>query len=771
MERRLLKKSNERGAVLLTVLCVMTIMMILVGAAVSFVNITSDRTYKTFQSEQAYMTASTCLESFVNQIEREEKLAVGATEAEKLEVEKNIKKLQNLAKTGATGHFEYKNNSEIGKMGTCDIKIENYTSDQSIIVVTATAKFGKEEETVAAYIYTPTTKKKCTFDNAIEIAGTQDTTFDNLHVLGDMATISSSSNDASRNNKLKNNCEVYGKSVWYGNFENTVQSTMTLYPSLSDPSGGGYVIISNNLNVTSNDFRVKSTQIRQDGYNYVNVGGTVNVTNKLHVGSVVGKSEGDIPNVVKTATNTADNQRYDVDLYCRNLNFGTGCNGSDFVGNIYVYKDSPSDLGGGNLVVNNGAAHVVVYGDIYCEGDLKVTSGSLNVHGDVYVAGSITGTVTCWGTKTNGATTTNNTTHPDATINKTGRGERPEIPVTLNEYVYFPEDMLMSDDTVISGHIKDDYKKFYATGASQNTKTLTSFLNTSKEVSLTVGGVTSKYVVEITDSCTFEKNDIQNLKNAAGGPPKILVHVKNKNIVIRLKSDLSDAGDSSMSFLFVVYNESEKTENKEKFCYFVSDSGVSGSCGTMVDGKSTHDDNWNKPTYSFCSSGILSYDTYAALFPSKLASKSGDIQGWTAEGKLNLTKNDITGSYNPPDGQIVVLLTHDCTWKVTNNSFWDCTVYAPEAKFFLATNGIKFPAKTIYMDSATNPIEKEIMLVNLGVVVCDHFLNQVDDTGIPEANSVYYSYNMPSENSVLAFARGARSDTLLGYQLLRYDHH
>ena len=771
MERRLLKKSNERGAVLLTVLCVMTIMMILVGAAVSFVNITSDRTYKTFQSEQAYMTASTCLESFVNQIEREEKLAVGATEEEKLEVEKNIKKLQNLAKTGATGHFEYKNNSEIGKMGTCDIKIENYTSDQSIIVVTATAKFGKEEETVAAYIYTPTTKKKCTFDNAIEIAGTQDTTFDNLHVLGDMATISSSSDDASRNNKLKNNCEVYGKSVWYGNFENTVQSTMTLYPSLSDPSGGGYVIISNNLNVTSNDFRVKSTQIRQDGYNYVNVGGSVNIKNKLHVGSVVGKSEDDIPNVVKTATNTADNQRYDVDLYCRNLNFGNGCNGSDFVGNIYVYKDSPSDLGGGNLVVNSGGAHVVVYGDIYCEGDLKVTSGSLNVHGDVYVAGSITGTVTCWGTKTNGATTTNNTIHPHAAINKTGRGERPEIPVTLNEYVYFPEDMLMSDDTVISGHIKDDYKKFYATGTGQNKKTLTSFLNTSKEVSLTVGGVTSKYVVEITDSCTFEKNDIQNLKNAAGGSPKILVHVKNKNIVIRLKSDLSDAGDSSMSFLFVVYNESEKTENKEKFCYFVSDSGVSGSCGTMVDGKSTHDDNWNKPTYSFCSSGILSYDTYAALFPSKLASKSGDIQGWTAEGKLNLTKNDITGSYNPPDGQIVVLLTHDCTWKVTNNSFWDCTVYAPEAKFFLATNGITFPANTIYMDSATNPIEKQIMLVNLGVVVCDHFLNQVDDTGIPEANSVYYSYNMPSENSVLAFARGARSDTLLGYQLLRYDHH
>ena len=75
------------------------------------------------------------------------------------------------------------------------------------------------------------------------------------------------------------------------------------------------------------------------------------------------------------------------------------------------------------------------------------------------------------------------------------------------------------------------------------------------------------------------------------------------------------------------------------------------------------------------------------------------------------------------------------------------------------------------MDSATNPIEKQIMLVNLGVVVCDHFLNQADDTGVPGANSVYYSYNMPSENSVLAFARGARSDTLLGYQLLRYDHH
>ena len=773
MKRKLLKKSNERGAVLLTVLCVMTVMIILVGAAVSFVNLTSQRTYKTFQSEQAYMTASTCLESFVNQIERDTSSVTGATEAEKLAQENSIKKLQQLAKSNATGHFEYKGNSDISRMGTCDITVKNFTSDQSIIVVTATAKFGKEEESVAAYIYTETLKKKCTFDNAVEIVGTQDTTYDNLHVLGDMATISSSSNDASRNNKLNNNCEVYGKSIWYGNFENTVQSTMTLYPSLTDPSGGGYVIISNNLNISSNDFRVKATQVRKDGFNYLNVGGNINISNKLHVGSLVGLSEGDVPGKVATDANIDDNSRYDVDVYCHNLTInGQPC---DIVGNLYVYKNSDTDASGGNLTINGagGAGSLSVYGDVYVDGNIDCNNlAALKVHGNVYCKGSVSGTVLCYGTGDSGANSVK--TGTAAAFTKTGRNERPEIPATLNEYVYFPEDMLMSDDASVSGPIKDDYLAFYKTGTGANTKTLSSFLS-GGDVTLEVGSgtskVTSKYVVEVTESCTFEKADIQNLKSAGGGQPKILVHVKNDDIIIRMKDDLSGCGSSDQSFLFVVYNESEKTEAKEKFCYFVSDSGVNGTCGTMVDGKSTHDDNWGKPTYSFCSSGILSYDTYAALFPSKLSSKTGDIQNLTSEKKLNLTKNDIADTYNPPDGQIIMLLTHDCTFKVTNNSFWECTIYAPEAKFFLATNGVKFPKETIYLDK-TNPVaSQDIQLVNLGVVIVDHFLNQKDDTGVPGANSVYYSYNMPSENSILSIAKGARTNTLNGYQLLRYDHH
>ena len=254
------------------------------------------------------------------------------------------------------------------------------------------------------------------------------------------------------------------------------QPLIMLKPSLVDEKQGSTVTISENLDV-SNEFHINSTMARADGYNYVNIGQKLSTSNHMDVGS----------------------SGFDVDLFCCEANIG----GNDYTqyGNFYVYKGAGAYNGDATF----GAAGQTINGSLYVEGDLNVTK-SLKVTGSVYVTGTITGKdkIVCQASNI----------HEGAVLSKAGRDAKPQIPVSADAYVYYPEDFFMSSDTNVTT-ISDQYQAFYD---GSNTKTFNTFASDpsywnnvdytlTEPIDLTGTGaktpVTSRYKLRITSSCTW----------------------------------------------------------------------------------------------------------------------------------------------------------------------------------------------------------------------------------------------------------------------------
>ena len=63
------KQRNKPGVVLFTAVAVMLMLSILLTATVSYVSVNRTKTNDNYKSKQAYLTASSTLESFINQIQ------------------------------------------------------------------------------------------------------------------------------------------------------------------------------------------------------------------------------------------------------------------------------------------------------------------------------------------------------------------------------------------------------------------------------------------------------------------------------------------------------------------------------------------------------------------------------------------------------------------------------------------------------------------------------------------------------------------------------
>ena len=82
------RSANKSGAVLVTAVCVLIIMSILMTATVGYVSVNRKKTNSNYSHKQAYLTASTTLQGFVEQI----RLAT-AKPAAKPTVKKTVKKV------------------------------------------------------------------------------------------------------------------------------------------------------------------------------------------------------------------------------------------------------------------------------------------------------------------------------------------------------------------------------------------------------------------------------------------------------------------------------------------------------------------------------------------------------------------------------------------------------------------------------------------------------------------------------------------------------
>ena len=88
------KQRNKPGVVLFTAVAVMLMLSILLTATVSFVSVNRTKTNDNYKSKQAYLTASSTLESFINQIQTDTYPTNDPTaKAKQKQVMDNLKKL------------------------------------------------------------------------------------------------------------------------------------------------------------------------------------------------------------------------------------------------------------------------------------------------------------------------------------------------------------------------------------------------------------------------------------------------------------------------------------------------------------------------------------------------------------------------------------------------------------------------------------------------------------------------------------------------------
>ena len=724
------KQRNKPGVVLFTAVAVMLMLSILLTATVSYVSVNRTKTNDNYKSKQAYLTASSTLESFINQIKTDTAPTNDPTaKAQQKKAIENLKKLASAnSGKGTTTNVSY--NGVDGKsdnIGTTKITVaQEGTSAKYIVVTCETTYLGKTEQ-VAAHISIRSDPKPADYTNTIELVGNGGAGYDNLNVIGDMAGINNTTGKVYR---FTNNTSIYGSYLMYGSLEVSTQPLIMLKPSLVDEKQGSTVTISENLDV-SNEFHINSTMARADGYNYVNIGQKLSTSNHMDVGS----------------------SGFDVDLFCCEANIG----GNDYTqyGNFYVYKGAGAYNGDATF----GANGQTINGSLYVEGDLNVTK-SLKVTGSVYVTGTITGKdkIVC----------TASNIHEGAVLSKAGRDAKPQIPVSADAYVYYPEDFFMSNDTNVTT-ISDQYQAFYD---GSNTKTFNTFASDwtnvdytlTELIDLTGTGaktpVTSRYKLRITSSCTWA-SDLSF--NDYGNGSRILVDVSDSSgdIVIRLQNCLNLGAEWSP--VIVVRNRStiiDTTTGDRKYnCYFVSDSGSAITLNGIdsVTGKSQHSGS-SACNYSFKGLKVFDYDTYVRMFDSSVLNNTKGNPGLPQSGfVLNPTSVDVAGSYRPKNSSIIFLFGENTTLNATDQSFFQGSFYSPQAIVNIATSGL---GGLVVTDSAGGKMTVQCCAV--GVVIANSFGN---------ANTAFYVYTKPSTTSVMQNAKGGKDDYAYGYELDRYDHY
>ena len=245
------KQRNKPGVVLFTAVAVMLMLSILLTATVSFVSVNRTKTNDNYKSKQAYLTASSTLESFINQIQTDTAPTNDPTaKAQQKKAIDNLKKLASAnSGKGTTTNVSYNgSNGKSDNIGTTKITVaQEGTSVANIVVTCETTYLGKTEK-VAAHISTQSVTKPAEYTNTIELVGNGGAGYDNLNVIGDMAGINNTTGKVYR---FTNNTSIYGSYLMYGSLEVSTQPLIMLKPSLVDEKQGSTVTISENLDVSN----------------------------------------------------------------------------------------------------------------------------------------------------------------------------------------------------------------------------------------------------------------------------------------------------------------------------------------------------------------------------------------------------------------------------------------------------------------------------------------------------------------------------------------
>ena len=759
------RSPNKSGAVLVTAVAVLLIMSILMTATISYVSNNRKQTNANYCHKQAYLTASTTLKGFVNEVIKMT-AAPGNGTATVTEQKKNISAIKALAAEnggkGKTVNVTYDGEEDPGyKIGTTVLNIAQDGGSSDNLVITAYTTYAGVTEKVAAHIYIESKTKPAPFTNTIETIGKGDqVSWDNLNVIGDTAVLNENGNKVYA---LRNDAYPQGSFYIFGSVaRGSANAKFVLAPSLTERRGT-FVQISGNY---WGEMLCTSSLKRADGFNYIYIGGTANFSRNSKIGSAAVSGEDRDVDLIcskfrfdKPDTSGFEKNIKDIDTDGSVASaLADGANTYVQYGNIYVYKR-------GTNVNTNGDFYAMgdsfeLYGDLNVEGDVYIKDGrTIKVHGDVNIGGSLKagGNISCDGTMKQNL----------GSIDRTARGAVPEMKQKSTDYIYMPEDLVANSDTDVAA-LKGKFDALHAKdGTGKYTSKKLSQFNTKKEVSDGQGG-TAKFNHYVDED--FIWDNVNSIGDFMNGNGNVLIHVTNKDIVVLMEDGLF----MDQAFQIVVKNDSpietnphDGTKNHKYNCYFVSDMNKDGNLkitGKNASGISEHTGS-TACSYEFRKLRIYDFDTYVHMFDSSYYNnyQLSGIESVKPKDSFvfNPSNNEeLAGVFTPTSSSIFMFLGEGTSFTATNNSMLQCCVFGPQATFRMKTQGIG--GFTCCDAAGSTATTTKLGVMGIGVFIVQKF--DSDNTG-------NYIYTRPSSTSALAKTKNTDPIDANGFLLDRYDHY
>lgn len=410
-------KANEQGAVLLTVLCFTTVILIIAATALKIASYSNQQSNKNLCKTQAQIIAENYLVGYLstfpvetdstgNQYVNYDKLktlAGGNTEETATQVVCTLRE---------EGSNTIINTDEYTAGGTCTIYIYNANGG---VVVKSAATYNGETEIASAFFDGKITRPYES-NNVIETNGSYNVTDIAAPVWGDVMieNLDTTTVTSFHNSNGYFNSNLYTNSNFYFGQGTTTQYIKdTIYGHAPTITAVGNIFMTN-LDMKTDVGKIDQAGKRKADSGYdrnflLNRDGYINSDSNIILGQ--GCSIGGYDGTKKDP----------IDIYCRNLYIGSvsiptyasnevknemsvvssaisnaGMSlyqngvGEFITGNVYVKKGSGSSQKG-NVYINQNGNGAIVNGDMFVEGDIYISAGKLTVKGALYVGGNVYG--------------------------------------------------------------------------------------------------------------------------------------------------------------------------------------------------------------------------------------------------------------------------------------------------------------------------------------------------------------------------------------------
>lgn len=405
-DKKVRRHKRTKGVVLFTVVAIMFMLLIMIMATLAVVSSANRRTYTKFKENQAYFTARSGIETFMDAVSN---MTDGGTNDDLYNDFKKFCEEGSIVKPEAVPTIDdLKNNSNVMKaeitfpqpdqdsgdlkylFGTCDIYAHK-TSDYTGRII-ANVKLADCESTVYLYIQWDPPKPEL-FKNAM-------TSFSNVSnstmaVLGGVSAnidpANTAKSDASKAEastiRFRNNGFVSRNSA-FGSGLTIRTQTKFVFQDVVGKKGesGAYsetapdymgLTVLGDLSITNTPTFYADCSHDNSKRPYIFTNGRLDISTDPQLGT--NYSNGSV----------SDDNDHKMNIYCNTINLGNS--GFTLNGDIYIYNESEDSnyaymtsdgQSGSNKITGT------IYGNVYCDGDLFIDN-SAKIYGDVYCSGTL----------------------------------------------------------------------------------------------------------------------------------------------------------------------------------------------------------------------------------------------------------------------------------------------------------------------------------------------------------------------------------------------